>query len=269
MSAKAKMPFRIGSVVIDPLHHQISLNGTTHAVEPRLMGVLLKLASTPGQVWTREQLLAAVWPEGYPNDEGLTQAISQLRKMLGDSARRQEVIKTVPKVGYRLIAAVERDEKGAVHPGFRAQLARPALVSARQFLARYNSLFMWCAILFVLVLSLDERNAPPQVIEQLTLSPEDEEGLELIDRGEKTAVLEKIVELKEGEGEVYRIEVDSLDGNRVRFLAEPAPISITDSTDTHQASIDANLAEDSLEVEANKPPRLTRITEPASLLLGF
>ena len=98
--------FWIGPVAVEPPLNQIRPNGRVHKVEPRVMRVLLCLAARPGEVLTREVLLDAVWSEGFPNDEGLTQAVCKLRKAFGDRATRSTVIETIPKVGYRLVAPV-------------------------------------------------------------------------------------------------------------------------------------------------------------------
>ena len=98
--------FWIGPVAVEPPLNQIRPNGSVHKVEPRVMRVLLCLAARPGEVLTREALLDAVWSDGFPNDEGLTQAVCKLRKAFGDRATHSTVIETIPKVGYRLVAPV-------------------------------------------------------------------------------------------------------------------------------------------------------------------
>ena len=98
--------FWIGPVAVEPPLNQIRPNGSVHKVEPRVMRVLLCLATRPGEVLTRAALLDAVWSDGLPNDEGLTQAVCKLRKAFGDRATHSTVIETIPKVGYRLVAPV-------------------------------------------------------------------------------------------------------------------------------------------------------------------
>lgn len=98
--------FWIGPAAVEPPLNQIRPNGSVHKVEPRVMRVLLCLAARPGEVLTRDALLDAVWSDGFPNDEGLTQAVCKLRKAFGDRATHSTVIETIPKVGYRLVAPV-------------------------------------------------------------------------------------------------------------------------------------------------------------------
>ncbi|MFB9133542.1 winged helix-turn-helix domain-containing protein [Vibrio olivae] len=72
--------------------------------------ILLLLAEKPNEVVTRNELHDFVWREqGFEvDDSSLTQAISTLRKMLHDSTRSPEFVKTVPKRGYQLICLVEQ-----------------------------------------------------------------------------------------------------------------------------------------------------------------
>ncbi|MFN1549773.1 transcriptional regulator [Vibrio natriegens] len=72
--------------------------------------ILLMLAERPNEVLTRNELHEFVWREqGFEvDDSSLTQAISTLRKMLKDSTKSPEYVKTVPKRGYQLICSVER-----------------------------------------------------------------------------------------------------------------------------------------------------------------
>ncbi|MDF2155922.1 transcriptional regulator [Vibrio sp. CAU 1672] len=72
--------------------------------------ILLMLSERPNEVLTRHELHEFVWREqGFEvDDSSLTQAISTLRKMLKDSTKSPEFVKTVPKRGYQLICPVER-----------------------------------------------------------------------------------------------------------------------------------------------------------------
>jgi TolB-like protein len=70
------------------------------------MRVLVYLASHPGEVVTKEQLVEEVWDGAFVTDEALTYSIWELRKALGDDAKKPRFIQTVPKQGYCLIAPV-------------------------------------------------------------------------------------------------------------------------------------------------------------------
>lgn len=78
-------------------------------LEPRLMKLLCLLAENPGQVINREEIIETIWKGYGGGDEGLTQAISFLRKLFNDHEKK--LIETVPKAGYIFNANVEFPEK--------------------------------------------------------------------------------------------------------------------------------------------------------------
>ncbi len=99
--------FRIGE-----LHHvEPSLNsvtgpaGTTR-LEPKVMQVLVCLATQAGQVVPKERLMRTVWPDTFVGDDVLTRCISELRRVFGDDVKNTHFIQTIPKSGYRLMAPV-------------------------------------------------------------------------------------------------------------------------------------------------------------------
>jgi len=101
-----RTPFRLQQWLIQPDLNRISGPEGTTQVEPRVMAVLLALAEQPGAVLTRLQLLDQVWGDTVVGEEILTRAISELRRIFGDKARRPEYIETIRNHGYRLIASV-------------------------------------------------------------------------------------------------------------------------------------------------------------------
>lgn len=105
----AERPFRVGEWSVDPALDQISRNTEVIKLEPRTMRLLVRLAETPGQVVSSQQLLDSVWRGVVVAPASVYQGIWQLRKLLGDSDPIPTYIATVSRKGYRLIAAVERD----------------------------------------------------------------------------------------------------------------------------------------------------------------
>lgn len=70
--------------------------------------VLAALLENPGDVVTREQLIARLWPSTIVDfDTGLNTAVRKLRAALGDTADTPRYIETLPRRGYRFIAPVE------------------------------------------------------------------------------------------------------------------------------------------------------------------
>jgi TolB-like protein/DNA-binding winged helix-turn-helix (wHTH) protein/cytochrome c-type biogenesis protein CcmH/NrfG len=106
-------PARIGEWLVEPALDALRRGRETVHLEPKAMELLVVLASRPRQVVSREELLSTVWPGVVVSDEALSQAVTKLRKALGDDAWVPTYIETISKRGYRLIAHVEPLEGGA------------------------------------------------------------------------------------------------------------------------------------------------------------
>lgn len=99
---------RVGDCVVDLPLREVHTPGARRPrrITPKALGVLRALAAEPGRVVSRENLLARVWPNTFPTDDVLTQAVTQLRKAFSD-AGSEPYIETIAKGGYRLLAPVE------------------------------------------------------------------------------------------------------------------------------------------------------------------
>ena len=75
-------------------------------VEPKVMSLLIYLASRSGSVVTRGEILEELWPNVVVGDEVISQLIYSLRNALTDDAKKPRYIETIPKKGYRFIAEV-------------------------------------------------------------------------------------------------------------------------------------------------------------------
>ena len=75
-------------------------------VPPRAAALLGHLLARAGEVVTREELLDTVWADTRVGDASLKEAVHVLRQALDDRAKRANYIQTLPRRGYRFIAAV-------------------------------------------------------------------------------------------------------------------------------------------------------------------
>lgn len=109
MATQLTQGFRVGDWAVEPLRGEIvGPQGRLH-LEPKVMDVLVCLAERPGEVVTREELLASVWGRAM-TDEPLNRVMAELRRALGDNRREPKYIQTVPKRGYRFVAPVQLPE---------------------------------------------------------------------------------------------------------------------------------------------------------------
>jgi adenylate cyclase len=101
---------KIGEWEFHVQSHELSRNGKTVRLEPRVAGLLLYLANHPGELASRTALLDALWPGVVVSDEVLTNAVNKLRRAFGDDRANPKVIETIPKAGYRLLVPVYAQE---------------------------------------------------------------------------------------------------------------------------------------------------------------
>lgn len=87
---------------------EISRDGDTHRLQDQPLQILDELTRCPGEVITREQLIARLWPKGVVEfDTGLNSAMRKLRLALGDDPETPRYIETLPRKGYRFIGSIE------------------------------------------------------------------------------------------------------------------------------------------------------------------
>src|ERR1700690_2445284 len=99
---------QVGEWLAHPSLDTISRGGETTKLEPRTMRLLICLANSAGAVVSVDRLLREVWAGVVVGSASVYEAVSQLRKILGDVDAKPTYIVTVPRKGYRLIAPVQR-----------------------------------------------------------------------------------------------------------------------------------------------------------------
>lgn len=131
---------RIGDWVVHPLADTMTRSGDTVRLETRTMRLLLCLANRAGEVVSIDDLLSEVWAGVIVTPDSVYQAVTALRRLLGDDPRKPTYIATVPRRGYRLIAAVDLqvdvntppvDVPEPVSAGGQGKSARPFMRIAR------------------------------------------------------------------------------------------------------------------------------------------
>ncbi len=106
MPAVPNQPLHIGEWLVDPRDDSLARGAERLKIEPRTMRLLMRLAQTPGEVVSQEELLESVWSGVVVGTASIYQSMSQLRKVLGDTDDAPRYIETVARKGYRLLASV-------------------------------------------------------------------------------------------------------------------------------------------------------------------
>lgn len=102
---------------VDAREGTITGPGGRVRLEPKVMEVLTVLASQPGRVVSRNEILDAVWPNVVVTEHTLTRCIYQLRNEIGKIGTTPnqpefDPIETLPKRGYRLLATIDAAAAG-------------------------------------------------------------------------------------------------------------------------------------------------------------
>ncbi|MER5195317.1 response regulator transcription factor [Streptomyces sp. NPDC057456] len=91
-----------GDLTVDRAGLSVTWQGAPVALAPSELRLLLTLSASPGQVFSRQQLLEAVWQHSYHGDARLVDAcVKRLRAKLGEPPREPRHIHTVRGFGYR------------------------------------------------------------------------------------------------------------------------------------------------------------------------
>ncbi len=106
MSRQARHFYEFGPFRVDATERRLLRDDQHVPLQPKAFNTLLALVSNSGHLLTKEELLKAVWPDAFVEENNLTQHVSQLRKALGDDGNGHGYIETVPRVGYRFATGV-------------------------------------------------------------------------------------------------------------------------------------------------------------------
>ena len=107
MNNLAQTEFKIDDWLVSPTEGTLRRNDEIQRLEPKVMEVLVYLASHAGRVISREELEREVWRGALVGYDAVTKTVIKLRKALQDDAREPRVVATIPKKGYQLIVGVE------------------------------------------------------------------------------------------------------------------------------------------------------------------
>ena len=100
---------RFGDFELDLRTGELHQGGGTIPLQQQPFQVLLMLVDRGGEIATREEIQKKLWPNDtvVEFDQSINAVIKKLRKALGDSVDDPKYIKTLARLGYRLIVPVE------------------------------------------------------------------------------------------------------------------------------------------------------------------
>jgi DNA-binding winged helix-turn-helix (wHTH) protein/tetratricopeptide (TPR) repeat protein len=97
---------RFGEYILDPLLQRVTRAGAIVPLKPKTFDLLCVLLANRERVVPKEELLDWLWPRQVVSDANLSQAVYELRRALGDTARPARWIRNVPRRGYGFVGKV-------------------------------------------------------------------------------------------------------------------------------------------------------------------
>ena len=122
--------YAFGPYRLDPDEKVLFHEGQPVPLTPKAVDTLLVLVSRHGHVVGKDELMRAVWPNTFVEENNLTQNISALRRVLGDGIEGRHFIETVPRRGYRFVGEVTEPANQLADASPKLAQATPALPAA-------------------------------------------------------------------------------------------------------------------------------------------
>lgn len=107
MTEPGRCAVHFGPYRLDAAEARLTREGAPVELPPKAFELLCFLASRPGRLVTKDELLDQVWGRRFITEAVIKTVVSELRAALGDDAREPRYVETVPRRGYRFIAALQ------------------------------------------------------------------------------------------------------------------------------------------------------------------
>jgi TolB-like protein/DNA-binding winged helix-turn-helix (wHTH) protein len=91
----------LDDLVIDFAARRLVRAGVEQTLEPKAFAVLELLVNSPGRVFSRDEILDAIWGHRHVTQSVLNRIMSLLRQALGEDAQHPRLLRTVHGIGYR------------------------------------------------------------------------------------------------------------------------------------------------------------------------
>ncbi|MDE2485807.1 MAG: winged helix-turn-helix domain-containing protein [Alphaproteobacteria bacterium] len=108
------MLYRFGDVCLDLDRCELRSSGTPVHVEPQVLALIRLLVENRDRLVSRDEIVERIWSGRFISDAAVASRIRSARQALGDTGEAQRIIRTVPKLGFRFVAAVKVE--GATEP---------------------------------------------------------------------------------------------------------------------------------------------------------
>jgi Tol biopolymer transport system component/DNA-binding winged helix-turn-helix (wHTH) protein len=161
---------RFGVFEVDCRTGELRKSGVKIRLQDQPLQILLMLLECPGEMVTREEIQARLWPSGtiVEFEHSIGTAIKKLRHALGDDAGTPRYVETLPRRGYRFIAPVDTSAP-AQSPAVKPRPPHVGSRSSRPWIAGMALLLsVGIMALFVYLKQEEPGSARPRALKRLT-----------------------------------------------------------------------------------------------------
>lgn len=106
MDPQASRLYEFSGFQFDVAQKALTRNGEMILLPRKALHLLLYLVQNRGRILEKSELMEAVWPDCFVEESNLSHQIFVLRKALGDDQNGNSFIQTIPRRGYKFVAAV-------------------------------------------------------------------------------------------------------------------------------------------------------------------
>jgi TolB-like protein len=99
--------FRFGNFQLDTRIKELHRDEAPVAIVPQAFDALLLLIENRDRLVSKDDLIENVWDGRIVSEAALSSCINAVRRAVGDDGKRQEVIRTLPRRGFRFVQSVE------------------------------------------------------------------------------------------------------------------------------------------------------------------
>ncbi|MDH3694363.1 MAG: tetratricopeptide repeat protein [Gammaproteobacteria bacterium] len=104
------MRYQFNGFVLDTHRFELSKGGSLLHVEPQVIELLVLLIENRDRMISKQEINEKTWKGRVVSDSALSSCIKMARQVLGDDGRKQAVIRTIHKKGFRFVAKVSAEE---------------------------------------------------------------------------------------------------------------------------------------------------------------
>lgn len=150
---KAKHLYGFGPYCLDAGERVLRRDGQPVTLPPKDLETLIVLVEKAGHIVEKEELLEKVWAGVFVEEGNLSRRIFNLRQVLGDDPDGRDYIETIPRRGYRFVAAVREDGEPAAPHLAAAQTSESAPTVLPVPPVQKRSFWLWLLAFSVLVVA--------------------------------------------------------------------------------------------------------------------